>query len=179
VWGRYIARFTNGPFSHVTGIVHWTEAGSLYSVGYEETHGGFGKPLKVEVERHPGRIHVYRVKDAWWNYAAASRAREEHEVRCCVCRRLCDVGWEYNWRSIWMIVRPFMPFFGLITNTPRNYERVLTASANTRQGICSQHVHRSFGECGMRFDQKPYALSSPNDIANSIITDYVCTLVPQ
>lgn len=174
VWGRYIARFTGGPFSHVTGIVHWTEADTLFSVGYEETGGGFGKSLAIESELWPGRIHVYRVKKSEWKQAADEQGCTRDCLQACVCKRLASVGYQYRWDSIWMIARPFVPFIGL-----RNAgvsERVIQASAETKRGICSQHVHRSFGECGLRFSDRPYALTTPNDIADSILTKYVCTL---
>lgn len=173
-WGRVIARFTGGPFSHVTGVVNWTEAGGLFSVGYEEGGGGFGKPLDVESKRNPERIHIYRVKKAEWKQVASETGRNVDEIRSCVSRQLCRVGWEYNWGSIWLITRPFVPFLGATNGNMK--ERVLRASGETRKGICSQHVHRSFGGCGVRFSDRSYALTSPNDIADSVMTKYICTL---
>lgn len=174
VWGRYIARFTGGPFSHITGVVKWSEADTIYSVGYEETGGGFGKPLATEAELWPERIHIYRVRKSEWKQASDELGESKDSLQRCVCRRLCDVGHSYRWSSIWLIVRPFIPFVGL--RKAGMNERVLRASAETKRGICSQHVHRSFGECGMRFSDRPYALTTPNDIADSVMTKYICTL---
>jgi len=170
-WGRYIDRYTgNCGYSHVTGVLHWPNVDRWMSCGYEERKGGFAEPLDAVVEKHGGRIDVFRVKASEWEAAEASRV--------CVSRRLGqDLGGRYAWSNIRLIASPLLPIIGLFTPRGEHEELVAKAAGSRREGICSQHVARSFLACGIRLCKKPLDRTTPNDLWLTSATEYVCTLV--
>jgi hypothetical protein len=160
-YGEGIARATGGPFSHVTGLVLWN--GEPWSVGFEEKRGGHACPLRAEVDRHPGKIHVFRVAFQ----GPTANVRE----------RLLDVRGEYDWANIrtlgavyalkWLL--PFRVWQAIIANR----------EGRTGGGICSRHLARSWGEgAGVRFLSKPYEQITPNDLGFSPASQYVGTPIP-
>lgn len=162
-WSSYIARATGGPFSHVTGIVFWTQADRWMSCGYQESKGGYAEPLDVVISKWPGRIDVYRV-----NQEIMKPAKD------CIAKRLTqDLGHQYQWWSIWRMAWPLLPLMGLFTPQDSHERRVAKTS---RAAICSEHVHRSFEACGISLVRGESGLIKPNDIYRSAITDYVGTL---
>lgn len=160
--GEAIARATGGPFSHISGIVHWN--GEPWSVGFEEKRGGHACPLLAELQRHPGKIHVFRVDG---NYPLG-------DVR----ERLLDLRGEYDWSNIRTIaliglikfLLPFRVWQGMIANR----------EGCTGGGICSRHVARSWGDgAGVAFARKPFGQITPNDIGFSPASRYVATPMPK
>jgi len=168
-WGRYIDRYTgNCGYSHVTGIVKWDAIDRWMSCGYEEGKGGFAEPLDAVVEHHSGLVDIVRVKASEW----AGATRE------CVARRLGqDLGGRYAWRMIRLIASPLLPVVGLFTTRDEHEELVANAAGARREGICSQHVARSFQACGITLVKKPLDRITPNDLWLTIATEKVCTLV--
>lgn len=170
-WGRYIDRYTgNCGFSHVTGVLWWGNIDRLMSCGYEEGKGGFAEPLDAVIERHHGLIEIHRVREEYWAASGASRD--------CVAKGLGQrLGGRYRWRSIRLIASPLLPVIGLFQTHSEHEGLVNKAAASRREGICSEHVARSFEDCGIRLCKKSPALVTPNDIWNSSATEYVGTLV--
>ena len=169
-WGRYISRYTGGPYSHATGIVYWREIDRWMSCGYEERRGGLAEPLDSVIENADGRIDVFRVRPEYWQAAGASQS--------CVARRLGqDLGGRYAWRAIRLIVSPLLPVIGLFTTLEQHQEIVTKAASSRREGICSQHVARSYSLCGITLCKKPLSLVTPNDLWMTAATEYVATLV--
>lgn len=172
-WGRYIDRYTGGcGFSHVTGIVLWDSVDRWMSCGYEERKGGFAEPLDAAVEHHDGLIDIYRVSDEYW--------KDANTQRSCVAKRLGqDLGGRYQWRNIRLIAAPLLPIIGLFT-TKRDHEELVTkVAASRREGICSQHVSRSFRDCGIQLCKKDPSRVTPNDIWMTSATEYIGTLVKE
>ena len=159
-YGHVIARATNGPYSHISGVLDWS--GSLWQVGYEEGKGGYGSPLAVAAQRWPGRMDVFRVSV---NYDVALVAE----------RMKARLGWEYKWGYIRMLALLNAPFFRWLdwsANIMRRAER------STAGGICSSHIATSFCEDEVFFQDGVIASEiTPNDIYHSPITDYIGTLV--
>lgn len=176
-YSKYIAVYTDGPFSHVTAVADWESVGQLMSVGYDEKRGGVATPLRTEVARWPNKIHVFRVCPNVFAQAAEECQKTIEQVRHCVTRRLCsDLGWEYAWGNIRLISRGLLPFVRLFTGRRWHKQLIMKASQNTKEGICSQHVFRSYAACGIEFLHKPAAVVTPNDLARSYATCYFCTL---
>lgn len=169
-WGRMIARYTEGPFSHVSAVAWWYDVERLMSVGYDEKRGGVAEPLSACVARHPGKINIFRMCPEVWD-----QPDEIQQVKIQLCKNL---GWAYRWQSIRFFLWLKLPFLRLFTGTQLFKDYVLEAHSSIREGICSQHIARSFAAVDIRFVQKPFALISPNDIGLSGQLDYVGTLVP-
>lgn len=164
-YGRAIARYTGGPFCHVTAVVSWNTR--PMSVGYDETRGGVAMPLEAQVLQCPGDIHVYRVRDL------------TDADRVVLAGAMLDsIGWRYRWGSIRLLTLVYLPLLRLFTFTSFYARLVKAASASTREGICSQFIAREFAKRGHKFVNKQFAATTPNDIGQSGVVDYVGTLWP-
>ncbi len=171
-WGRYIDRYTgNCGYSHVTGVVLWDSVDRWMSCGYEEGKGGFAEPLDAAVEHNTGRIEIYRVKDEYWPPTSS---------RQCVARQLGqNLGGRYQWQNVRIIASPLLPIIGLFTTQQDHADLVAKAASSRREGICSQHVSRSFRDCGIHLCKKDPSRVTPNDIWMTSATEYVGTLVKE
>lgn len=168
-FGRTIATYTGGPFSHVTGILHWNDVHTWMSAGYEERKGGIVEPLKSMVQQYPGVVCVYRViPDVLCNDL-------RKKIKQALVRNL---GWRYRWSAIRMLALTYLPFVRLFTSRRWFEDRVRKTSQGLREGICSMHVARSFGNNDILFIRKPYSVTTPNDVARSTICEYIGTLYP-
>lgn len=168
-FGRYVTRYTGGPYSHASGVVFWKEVDRWMSCGYEEGRGGFAEPLDVAVQRHCGLIDIWRVKATVWDQSRASHS--------CVAKRLGqDLGWPYKWRSIRLLASPLLPIVGFFMPQREHVALVEKVTGETREGICSEHVARSFAACGIELCNKAASSVTPNDLMASYATEYVCTL---
>lgn len=171
LWSGYITRYTGGPYSHVTGVVHWERIDEWMSCGYSEGKGGLVESVELAVKRwESGKIDVFRVKPIAWTEATPD---------CVAAHMGKDLGGSYNWLSIWAIVLPMLPFIGLFTTEHWNSNIVRRASKSRINGICSQHIGRSFALCGLNLIHKPLALVVPSDFAESFATEYLGTLVQE
>jgi len=166
--GRAIARYTGGPgynFSHVEAALWWHDTGRLMCVGYQEGVGGAARPLSQILEDCNGHVHVYGVET---NLAQLTCLRE-HLVG--------DLGKEYKWSSIILNILNIAVLSRYIIPEALMLSLVKQASSSTGAGICSQHIARSFRICSYPLVDKQDALVTPNDIAQSALTRYKCTLV--
>jgi len=162
-YGEGIARATGGPFSHTTAIVIWH--GEPWSVGFEEKRQGHACPLRAEINRHPDRIHLFRVK------------RDFDFPIGNVREALLDVRGDYLWSNIKAIA--LLHLLKWVLSFQRVQDMISEMSNRTGGGICSQHVSRGWGEQGgVRFTQKPYEQTTPNDIGFSPVTEYISTPIP-
>jgi hypothetical protein len=175
-FGRAIARHTGGPgwnFSHVEAVIRWNKVDTLMSCGYQEGLGGVARPLLKEVRKKSGHIHIFRVKQEFFD----KMDRWTGNTQECVMQRLGqDLGDSYSWHGIILQLMNLLPLTRWLVPTRKYESMVAGASAKMGSGYCSQHIARSFGSCGIRFSKKNYALMSPNDLAQSPICSYVCTL---
>lgn len=168
--GEIIAWATGGPFCHATGVVHWFD--EICSAGYEERRDGFVAPLHRAVQKHPGKIAIFRC-----NFdQGSSRLRLSMHV---AKRLVTDLDGEYQWRNIRLIALAHT-FTGRtwLCNTTWYKSLALRQSLKTRSAICSQHVHRSFREGAFitLVPHKRESLVTPNDLARSSRLTYVDTL---
>lgn len=190
--GRAIARHTGGfgyNFCHVEAGVWWSDVDRLMSCGYQEGKGGVARPLSELVRQKQGHIHVYRVNAVDFQqagYATGVKVQEAgglhvdvyHRVRKCVSEHLAgDLGQAYGWSNIAIHLLSLLPVARFLLSQRWMAKLVLKASQSSGYGICSQHVARSFGECGLKLIDKPYAVVTPNDIAQSALTVYQGTLI--
>lgn len=171
-YGRMIAEATGGgPWCHVTAAALWKTPGMagsrVMSVGYDEHRGGVAVPLSQEIERFPGTISVLRVK----HLNAISRGS-------ILAQLVGHLGGDYEWRNIKLFaIGHFVGLRFLFGSRYRDW--VAEASKSTVNGICSQHVARSFFRgANVRFVDKRFNDTSPNDIGLSAIVEYLGTLVP-
>lgn len=168
IYGRMIARYTGGPFCHITAMVKWGDR--PMSVGYDEKRGGVAEPLEAATLRSPGDIHVYRHR-----YISP-------EDRTNIAQTMLDtIGWAYEWGNIRLLVLTYLPFIRVLAWTWlwRWFAAAVVASSKvTREGICSQHVARSYEKFGWKFINKPSAVVNPNDIGMSSVLIYIGTLYP-
>lgn len=172
-WGRYIARYTQSDYCHVTGVVYWSDVDRWMSCGYSESKGGFAEPLDVAVDEQPsGTIDIWRVKRHVWDSAGGD------ETRSCVAEQLVHMlGHRYAWRSIRLIIGPWLPVLGMFSTEAWYASIIMQASHSKREGICSQHIARSMRGCGLPLVDKPDALVVPGDFQFSYATEYIGTLV--
>ncbi len=167
--GRAIARHTGGygfNFCHAEAVVWWHLADRMMSCGYQEGMGGIARPLSQEVVKSNGNIHIFRVE------VVAGRSD-----RCLASHLAGDLGREYGWHTIALQFLSLLPLARLLLPSAMMTRLVMAASASSGVGICSQHVARSFRACGVTLVDKPDATVTPNDIAQSALTRYICTLV--
>ena len=159
-YGHIIARATDGPYSHISAVLHWE--GSLWQVGYEESKGGYGSPLQVAVQRWPGCIDVLRVTVEFDKKIVSESLRTR-------------LGWDYKWsyiRTMAMLHAPFVRWVDWSRKAMQNAER------KTAGGVCSSHVASAFAESRIQFqtDIEPSQIN-PNHIYRSAITHTIGTLV--
>lgn len=167
--GRAIARHTGGygfNFCHAEAIVWWHIADRMMSCGYQEGMGGVARPLSQEVAKSNGNIHIFRVKK--WDCQSD---------RCLASHFAGDLGRAYGWHTIALQFLTLLPLARFLLPSRLMKRLVMAASASSGVGICSQHVARSFRACGLSLVDKPDAMITPNDIAQSALTEYICTLV--
>lgn len=186
--GRAIARHTGGPgyeFCHVEAVVWWRYVERLMTCGYQEGRGGTARPLSKIVDQKSGEVHVYRVPERDWFTEAewsgdvpVPHTNTGSAKKQCVAEHLAgDLGEEYGWSGILLQFLSLLPLARFLLPQKTFLNMVLKASRSSGYGICSQHVARSFAQCGVSLIDKPFALVTPNDIAQSARTEYVCTLV--
>lgn len=162
-YGRVIATATDGPFSHISGILWWEDV--LMSAGYEEGRGGFVEPLKTVVTRYPGVVSIFRVRnEVNFNQATVKQALRGR------------LGYEYRWSNIRLLALMNLPVVRWFRRGEWFRNKVQQASRYTGGGICSEHIARSFAEDKVVFVRKAVATVTPNDIAQSGIVEYVGTL---
>lgn len=163
--GRVIAAATDGPFSHVTGLV-WLH-GRLWSAGYEEQCNGFLSPISADVRRHPGKISVFRP-------AVHLDDRQRHDV---VRHLVGDLTGDYAWKNIRLISLAHLLGLRWFTWCAPYKAMIRRQSHLTKSAICSQHIARSFRRgANVTFVNKHEAIVSPNDLARSPLLHYLGTL---
>jgi len=175
-FGRAIARHTGGNygfnFSHVEAVLHWKNVSRIMSCGYQEGEGGRAIPLEKVVQQRSGLVHVFRVSGPHWP--------TEGNPRQCISEHLAgDLGEKYGWKSIWLQLASLLPLTRFLMSGGLFQKLAQKASKSAGYGICSQHIARSFEKCGLRLIDKPTALVTPNDIAQSALTTYIATLVKE
>lgn len=200
-FGRAIARHTGEPgygFSHVEGVIEWPTLERLMSCGYEEGKGGTARPLSARVEESNGCVHIFRVREGSWDRAASEKYNSEikqgppevwqsrlrwfnGQLKADVSKNLGgSLGYKYNWSAIWLQFANLLPFIRFIVwlRFGSLYSRLVSeASKNSKSGICSQHIARSFANAGLSLINKSLAMVTPNDVAQSAVLEYYCTLV--
>lgn len=172
--GELIAGLTDGPFCHVTGVVH-LPGGGLWSAGYEERRDGYLAPLDAAVRRHPGKISIFRAMTLSGTPfgRACTRDVAAHLVN--------DLDGDYEWKNIRLIALAHSVAGPLLVKSTWYQSLALQQSLKTRSAICSQHVHRSF-RLGAHVDlvvNKRESLVTPNDIGKSKLLTYIGTLEPE
>lgn len=159
-YGRIISRATDGPYSHINGVLWWGM--EPWQVAYEEGRGGFAAPLRRESISFPGVIDIYRVTVPFDRDAVSARMKK--------------LGHDYNWsyiKTIALLNAPLLRWSNWSTNAVRK------AARGSAGGICSSHIAFSFAEDDVFFqDGKALQEINPNDIYRSPLTHYVCTLYP-
>lgn len=169
-WSRLISYGTGGPMSHVTAVVKCS--GRVYSAGLEEKAGRGGMfPLRAELKRSPGKIHVYRVK----GLTEEDRQRVAEALRDGI---EASYGWGAIWVSFWWQIGLFrLSMF--LPHWRKLYEYRVCQNDKAHESVCSQCIHRAFsiGLGRTMFVKKTGSLVTPNDIGMSSDTDYLGSLI--
>jgi hypothetical protein len=160
--GKLISVAGRSEYSHA-GMAAWWN-GRLMCLETVQWHGGWAILLSNLVEKHPGRIDVYR----------ANANRRRFDRLKAVDAMIEITGRRYGWLSLFAAAMVHLPFIRLLLRANTDDQ------SNGSLPFCSQAVARAYRAGGV--DPVPNLAdraTEPGDLARSVFFSYRFTLIPK
>jgi len=157
---------THGVHSH-SGMIRVSDSGELDLLEVREFIGGRAVPLLDQVERYPGRIDVFRPRlHVFHQYST--------EDAVWMMRRITSQ--KYGYAGVLRLALQRLPILWRLASVET---RDVLHSGRKKAPFCSHAVAIACRSGGVDpVPRKPDHLVTPADLTNSLLFDYVGTLVP-